>query len=79
MEIVLNKKYTIKSDSKQFILVESLDKQENLLYFSSLEWLIKCLIKKKIKMDKEIKTLSQLSKKIDEYAKEISNQIKDCM
>jgi hypothetical protein len=37
MEIVLNKKYTIKSDSKQFILVESLDKQENLLYFSSLE------------------------------------------
>jgi hypothetical protein len=30
-------------------------------------------------MDKEIKTLSQLSKKIDEYAKEISNQIKDCM
>jgi hypothetical protein len=79
MEIVLNKKYTIKSDTKQYILVESVDKHENFYYYASLKELIKSLIKRKVRSNNNIKTLTQLSKKIDDYAKEISNQIKDNM
>ena len=76
MEIQLDKKYTIKSDSRQYILKESIDKYENFYYYSSLKELIKGLLKKKIRSNNNIKTLNQLSKKIDDYAKEISEQIK---
>jgi hypothetical protein len=79
MEIILNKKYTIKGDAKQYILVESVDKHENFYYYASLKELIKSLIKRKVRSNNNIKTLTQLSKKIDDYAKEISNQIKDNM
>jgi len=77
MEIVLNNKYTIKSDARQYILVETLDKKENMWYFTSLNGVVKYLIIKRIRMNSKIKTLTDLSKKIDDYAKEISEQIKN--
>lgn len=74
MNIKINNKYHLTSDLKQFILHETVGNTEILSYFTSIASVSKALILKQVRSNKNIRTLAQLGKKINEYAKEIENK-----
>ncbi len=74
MHIKINNKYHLTADSRQFILHEKTGKDgknETLSYFTSIDSMVKSLIMKQVRMNENIRTLSQLGKRIDLYANEI--------
>jgi len=75
MNIKINAKYHLTSDSKQYILHKKKGKNETKTFFTSIGSVVKSLINDQVKENDKIKTLKQLGKKIDEYAEEI----KDCL
>jgi len=77
MHIKINNKYHLTGDKRQFILHEKKGKGEELGYFTSLKGLVKSFILRGVRMNDNIRTLSQLGKDIDKRAEEIEEAFKE--
>ena len=77
MEIKINNKYHLTSDTKQFILHEKKGNNEELTFFTSLNGLVKSLIQKKVRTNDNIRTLKQLGDSIIVISEQIENSFKE--
>lgn len=77
--IKIDKKYHITADKRQYILHEKIKNSEELSYYTNFSDLIKSYIRRKINVNKNIKTLKQLDNNIEKYGKRCEEILKKCL
>ncbi len=77
MHIKINNKYHLTGDKRQFTLHEKKGKNEELSYFASLGGVAESFILRNVRLNENIRTLSQLGKDIKKRSKEIEDAFKN--